>query len=64
MNSTRGHVRKRGKTWSAIYDEGQDENGKRVQRWKGGFETRRDAQRFLTDALSHGATARMRSRPR
>jgi hypothetical protein len=31
---------------------GQDEHGKRRQRSKGGFATKRDAQRFLTDTLS------------
>jgi integrase len=34
------------------YHEGQDEHGKRRQRSKGGFHTKRDAQRFLTDTLS------------
>jgi integrase len=48
----RGHVRKRGKTWSVIYDEGIDENSKRIQRWKGGFATRKAAQAFLTEILS------------
>ena len=48
----RGHVHKRGTTWTVVYDEGHDENGGRRQRSKGGFATRRDAQRFLTDVLS------------
>lgn len=48
----RGHLRKRGATWTVIYDEGHDEHGKRRQRSKGGFSTKRDAQRFLTDALA------------
>jgi integrase len=48
----RGHVRKRGKTWAVVYDGGQTENGKRVQRWRGGFKTRREAQSALTDVLS------------
>ena len=48
----RGHVHKRGTTWTVVYDEGHDENGRRRQRSKGGFATRRDAQRFLTDVLS------------
>ncbi len=46
----RGHIRKRGQTWTAIYDEGR-EDGKRRQRSKGGFDTRREAQAFLTDQL-------------
>ena len=48
----RGHVRKRGNTWVVVYDEGQDENGRRVQRWKGGFATRKEASAFLTRVLS------------
>jgi len=51
----RGHVRKRGNTWTATYDEPEDENGKRVQRWRGGLKTKKEAQAFLTDVLSrHG----------
>ena len=48
----RGHVYKRGSTWTVVYDEKPDENGKRRQRSKGGFATRREAQRFLTDTLA------------
>lgn len=48
----RGHVYKRVTSWTVVYDEGHDENGRRRQRSKGGFATRRDAQRFLTDVLS------------
>jgi len=46
----RGHVRKRGSTWTVMYDEPRD--GRRRQRSKGGFATRREAQAFLTDVLS------------
>src|SRR5262245_8381316 len=48
----RGNVYKRGSTWSVRYDEGYDEHGKRRQRSKGGFATRRAAQRSLTDVLA------------
>jgi integrase len=48
----RGHVRKRGSSWTVVYDEGCDEHGRRRQRSKGGFPTRRDAQAFLSDVLS------------
>jgi integrase len=48
----RGHVRKRGSSWAVVYDEGYDENGKRRQRWKSGFATRKEAQAFLTRVLS------------
>ena len=47
----RGHVHKRGSTWSVVYDE-QAGDTKRRQRTKGGFATKREAQRFLTDALA------------
>jgi integrase len=48
----RGHVRKRGSSWTVVYDEGYDEHGRRRQRTKGGFPTRREAQAFLTDVLA------------
>lgn len=48
----RGHVRKRGKTWSVVYDEGLGVDGKRQQRWRGGFATRREAEDALSDILS------------
>jgi integrase len=48
----RGHIHRRGRSWTIVYDEQPDEHGKRRQRSKGGFATRREAQAFLTDALS------------
>jgi integrase len=48
----RGHVHKRGSTWTVVYDEHRAESDKRVQRSKGGFATRREAQAFLTGTLS------------
>jgi integrase len=48
----RGHVRKRGTTWTVMFDEGRDEHGKRRQRSKGGFATRREAQQYLTEQLA------------
>jgi integrase len=48
----RGHVYKRGNSWTVMYDEGRDEDGRRIQRSKGGFATRKAAQQFLTDVLS------------
>ncbi len=47
----RGHVRKRGSSWTVVYDEGHDEGGRRRQRSKGGFTTRREAEAFLADQL-------------
>jgi len=47
----RGSIRKRGATWTAYYFvAGPD--GSRVQKSKGGFRTKREAQAFLTDTLS------------
>jgi integrase len=34
-----------------VIDEGRNENGKRRQRWQGGFKTKREAQTALTEAL-------------
>ncbi len=48
----RGHVYKRGATWTYVVDEGRDAKGKRVQRSRGGFASRREAQASLTDALA------------
>jgi integrase len=48
----RGHVRKRGKSWSVVYDENPGEDGKRHQRWKGGFRTKTEAEEALSDILS------------
>lgn len=47
----RGSVIRRGKTWSYVVDVGRDDAGKRRQRWKGGFRTKRDAQRALSELL-------------
>jgi integrase len=47
----RGHVRKRGKTWSVVVDLGRDQAGRRRQKWHGGFRTKRDAERELTEIL-------------
>ncbi len=48
----RGHVRKRGNTWSVVIDLGTDENGRRRQKWHSGFRTKRDATRGLTEILA------------
>jgi integrase len=58
----RGHVRKRGSSWTVVYDEGRSDDGKRIQRSKGGFATRREASAFLTDELNVSATAPTHSR--
>ena len=48
----RGSTRKRGATWTAIWDAGTDPTtGKRKQGSRGGFRTRRLAEAFLDDTL-------------
>ncbi len=49
----RGHVHKRGRTWTYVMDAGRDPaTGHRRQRTKGGFRTRRDAEDALAVAVS------------
>jgi len=47
-----GRVFKRGSTWSYVVDVGRGSDGERKQRKKGGFATRRDAQRALRELLN------------
>src|SRR5262249_28933135 len=49
----RGSVIKRGRTWSYVIDVGRDpESGRRRQRWKGGFATKRAAELAMRQALN------------
>lgn len=49
----RGFVRKRGSTWTWYFQDGRDpDTGKKLQRSKGGFRTKKDAERALAQALS------------
>jgi integrase len=52
----RGHAYKRGSTWTVMYDEQPADDGKRRQRSKGGFATKREAEQWLTDTLAKMAT--------
>lgn len=48
----RGHVRKRGSTWSIVVEVGRDaDTGKRKQRWQSGYKRRRDAERALAEVI-------------
>ena len=47
----RGHVRQRGKAWAFVIDEPRGADGKRRQRWRSGFATRKAAERALADAM-------------
>lgn len=48
----RGHVHKRGNTWAVMWDEPRGADGRRRQRKKGGFATRKEAQAHLTQMLA------------
>ena len=46
----KGHARKRGKTWTIVYDLGRDPaTGERRQKWEGGFRTRKQAEARLAE---------------
>jgi Arm DNA-binding domain/Phage integrase, N-terminal SAM-like domain len=45
-----GSVRQRGTTWTVVFDEPRAD-GRRRQRSKGGFRTRKDAERYLREQL-------------
>src|SRR5919106_6348152 len=49
----RGSVMKRGSTWSVVLDVGPDPaTGKRRQKWKGGFRTRKAAEAALRELVA------------
>jgi integrase len=53
----RGHVHKRGKSWAYVFDAGRDPaTGRRRQRTKGGFPTKKAAESALAEAL-HSVSA-------
>ncbi|WP_067924771.1 site-specific integrase [Alicyclobacillus shizuokensis] len=47
----KGHVRKRGSKWCFVIDVGRDENGKRIQKWFSGFDTKRAAEKAMAAKL-------------
>jgi integrase len=47
----RGSTRKRGQTWTAYWDDYDIETGGRRQKSRGGFGTRKDAQRHLASVI-------------
>jgi len=49
----RGSIRRRSRTWTHVVDVGRDPaTGRRRQRSKGGFVTRREAEKALGRALA------------
>src|SRR5215211_4042588 len=50
---SRGHVRKRGKSWCFVVDVGKDpDTNRRLQRWGSGFASRSAAEDGLRNALN------------
>ena len=47
----RGHLYRRGETWTYVVDTGRDPSGRRRQKSKGGFRTKKDAQLALNSAM-------------
>jgi integrase len=52
----RGSVLKRGKTWSYVLYLGRANDGRKRQKWVGGFRTRKDAEGALSEALERVRT--------
>ncbi len=48
----RGHLYRRGETWTYVVDAGRDAAGRRRQKTKGGFRTKKDAQ-FALNSVMH-----------
>lgn len=48
----KGYFQKRGKTWYYKVDIGKDEQGKRIQKTKGGFKTKKEAEKACNELLS------------
>jgi integrase len=47
----RGHVTKKGRRWYVVYDEVRGDDGKRVQRWRAGGDTKKEAEETLRTIL-------------
>ena len=47
----RGNVTKRGRTYTIVVDTGRDDNGKRKQKSKGGFKTKKEAEKALSELI-------------
>ncbi|WP_018130970.1 site-specific integrase [Effusibacillus pohliae] len=43
----RGHIRKRGSKWCVVLFLGYDEKGKKKYKWHSGFNTKKEAEKFL-----------------
>ncbi|MBU3114615.1 site-specific integrase [Clostridium lacusfryxellense] len=47
----RGNITKRGKTYTIVLDIGRDDNGKRKQMSKGGYKTKKEAEKALNELI-------------
>lgn len=47
----RGHIRKRGRSWSYVVDVGESASGRRRQQWRSGFATKREAEGALAEVV-------------
>lgn len=48
----KGHYFKRGKTWTYVVDIGKDHTGKRKQKFKGGFKTKKEAEKACAELIT------------
>lgn len=47
----RGHIARKGKKWYPVWYCGKDLDGKKKYKWERGFDTKKEAQRFLAEKL-------------
>lgn len=56
----RGHIRKRGSTWSIVVDLGKDPiTGKRKQKWYSGYKTKKEAEKELAEIITKIETGQL-----
>ena len=58
MSSNKGNPFKRGKTWTFIYYI-YDESGKRKQCWKGGYNSKAEAEKALKEYKAKSALGQL-----
>lgn len=47
-----GYIKQVGKKWGFRLDIGKDENGKRVQKWYGGYKTKKEAEKACAEKIT------------
>lgn len=48
----KGHIKLVGKKWGFRLDVGRDENGKRIQKWFGGYRTKKEAEKACAEKIT------------